>query len=603
MRHNDTGRAVGGCGRRYLKQSMEKWFIVSRAGNYTELGREYGVSPVLARLMRNRGISGRDQVRNYLEGGVELFNDPGLLPDMDRCVEELVKSISRGSKIRIIGDYDIDGVCSIYILFRGLRRAGACVDWRIPHRIRDGYGLNERLIREAASEGTDLIITCDNGISARAETRLACELGMKILVTDHHAVPYHMEEGRRVEELPMAEAVVDPHRSACFYPFKNICGAVTAWKVVLALYDRMGIEDAEEDGALEMAAFATVGDVMELSGENRAIVREGLKRLENTGIVGMKALIRACSIEGKTLTPYHLGFVLGPCVNAAGRLRSADMALRLFLEEDEGEAMRRALELTALNEERKAMTEKGVEEAMQMALSEGYANEKVLVLPLYDCHESIAGIVAGKVREYTGKPVFIICSASLEGQKDDRILLKGSGRSIENYNMYEEMLSHRELFEQFGGHAAAAGLTIAQENLERFRQEINAGCSLTWEDLVRKVRIDMQLPLGFVSLELAEELSGMEPFGNGNEPPLFAQREVSLYNARVFGSGGRVLKCRARDNTGEADAVYFGNARELMSLINSTDKINIAYEITINEYRGIRRTQIRIKNYQPGRQV
>ncbi len=574
----------------------QKWVIISRPGDYTELGRKYGISPVLARIMGNRGVSGDEEALEYLSTAPDRLSDEKYsgfnLPDMDRAVGITIEKISEGKSIRIVGDYDIDGVTSTFILLKGLKKAGAVADYRIPHRIRDGYGLNTNIIEEARDAGIDTIITCDNGIAALDEVSLAKDYGMTVVITDHHEVPFDTASGEKSELLPPADAVVDPKRNGCAYPCKQICGAYVAYKFIVSLYERMGIPAEKHREFLEIAAFATIGDVMPLTRENRILVREGLKRLECTENPGLRALVSLNQLEGKNLTPYHVGFILGPCLNAAGRLGDADDALELLLCDNEEEAHGKAVILKEMNDSRKSLTEKGVMEALRLADTPEYQKDRVLVICLEDCHESIAGIIAGKVRERTGKPVFILTPGETF---DETPCLKGSGRSIESYNMFEEMSAVQDIFIRFGGHAMAAGLSLPKERLGEFRERINRNSSLRDEDLVIKLKIDMELPLSYVNMSLIEELKMLEPFGTGNEKPVFAARDVDIKDLSILGKSANVLKGRINDGSAFFECIYFGtDAADRKEYIekNGMRKFKIVYSPEINEFRGKRSIQI-----------
>ena len=573
----------------------EKWFVITKGGDYRALGEKYGVSPIIARIMRNRGIIADEEAMEFLNASMAGLHDGRTFKDSDKLVGILKEKIDEKKKIRVIGDYDIDGVCSTYILLEGLKRSGAVVDERIPHRVKDGYGLNENLIRAAYDDGIDTIITCDNGIAAIEEIKLAKELGMTVLVTDHHQVPFEGSEDEKREKLVSAEAIVDPHRMGDSYPFKNICGAVVAWKIIECLYEKMGVDRAEAEGFIDIAAFATIGDVMPLNGENRIIVKYGLERLEKTDNIGLRALIAINELDGKKLSPYHVGFILGPCVNAAGRLQSAESALELLTVEAEDMAHEYAVRLRELNDSRKNLTDKGVKTALEIADSEEYKKDRVLVIALKDCHESIAGIIAGKVREATGKPSFILTEGHTA---DGRECLKGSGRSIDEYNMFEEMSAISECFIKFGGHATAAGLSIETDSLDDFRKKINEKCRLSEDDLAVKVRIDMVLPLSYVTYELVDELKLLEPFGTANEKPLFAAKDVEIVEGRVLGERRNVYKCRIKDDKGSVvEGIFFGEADEFAEYAKSHDKLSITFNPDINEFRGSTTLQIVIKNY------
>ncbi len=573
----------------------EKWFVITKGGDYRALGAKYGVSPVIARIMRNRGIMTDDEAKAFLNTGVEGLHDGSLFKDAEKLINVLKAKIEGHKKIRVIGDYDIDGVCSTYILLQGLKIAGADVDEKIPHRVKDGYGLNENLIRSAYDDGIDTIITCDNGIAAINEIKLAGELGMTVLVTDHHQVPFEETESGKKEKLVTAEAIVDPHRNGDGYPYKTICGAVVAWKIIILLFKAMGIDEANADRFFEMAAFATIGDVMPLSGENRIIVKNGLVKLEETENIGLRALIAINELDEKSLSPYHVGFILGPCMNAAGRLESAETALQLLMSETAEEAHSYAVTLKDLNDSRKALTDKGVKAALEIASLDEYQKDKILVIALKDCHESIAGIIAGKVREATGKPSFILTDGKTADGKD---CLKGSGRSIDEYNMFEGMSKVSECFLKFGGHATAAGLSLEKDKLEEFREKINAGADLTEDDLAVKVHIDMVIPLNYVTYDLVEELKILEPFGTANEKPLFAAKDLEVIDGRVLGERRNVYKCRVKDESGTVlDAIYFGEADAFEKHVKEHEKISVTFNPDINEFRGSRTLQLVVRNY------
>ena len=547
----------------------------------------------MARLLHNRGVQGREAVHSFLDADdISLAYSYENLPDIDICTDILEEKISSASHIRVIGDYDIDGVCSTYILTCGLHKLGAFVDYAIPHRINDGYGLNERLIREASDAGVDCIITCDNGIAAIPQIKLAHELGMTVIVTDHHEVPYHMLGDERVEDMPEADAVVDIKRADSKYGFTEICGAQVAFKVLAAICDRMGDRDREAmDGLLEYAAFASIGDIMPLTGENRHLVTAGLKRLKETRNKGMRALIRIQQIEGKDLEPYHVGFILGPCINATGRLATAENAYELLATEDDVTAEKLAGMLYAMNEDRKDMTEKGVKEAVEMSDSEPYLSDRVLVIYLPDTHESIAGIIAGKVREHSGKPCFVLT--------DGEGCIKGSGRSIEEYDMHEAMTEVADLFDKFGGHRMAAGLSLADGvTPDDFRKRINSVCRLTDSDLDVKIRFDMQLPFSFVTAGLAEDIERLGPFGVGNTRPLFAVKDVTLHNTKLVGKNNSILRCNVKDASGRVlPAVCFRDGDALMRLAGTRQTVRLLYSVEINEYMGKRSVQIRIEHF------
>ncbi len=579
----------------------ELWYEIKHPGDYRVISEQYGVSPAMARLLVNRILSAdhlsgdplpsADQVREYLSPDISCIYSYEGIPDIDKAVDILCSVIDENKKLRVIGDYDIDGVCSTYILASALSKAGALVDHSIPHRITDGYGLNDRLIKEASGSGIDCVITCDNGISAAAQVKLAHELGMKVIVTDHHEVPYHMEGEDRIEDLPEADAVVDIKRSESTYGFSELCGAVVAFKVIAALYERLGIPREETEEYIELAAFATIGDVMPLKGENRAIVAAGLKRLSHTSNPGMQALIRAQGIENTEIKPYHVGFILGPCINATGRLATADNAFELLAAKTPSEAERIAGMLVAMNNDRKAMTDKGLKKAAEIAGSADFVKDKVLVVYLPDTHESVAGIIAGKLREQTGKPAFVLT--------DGENVIKGSGRSIEEYDMHKAMTDTAELYDKFGGHKMAGGLSLKEGvTPEMMRERLNSICTLSEDDLAIKIHFDMQLPVSYADMALVSDMMRLEPFGVGNPRPLFAAKDVTLRNINIYGGAGNVLKCLAEDRYGSTcSAVYFGDAGALSAYAKSQGKIKILYYPEINEYKGNRTLQLRINNY------
>ncbi len=569
---------------------MEKWVVTAKKADFQKIGQTFGIDPVIARLIRNRDVEGMENIRSYLYGTLEELPSPWLLKDMKKAVEILKDKIDQKARIRIIGDYDIDGVTATYILLTGFRRLGARVDTYIPDRIKDGYGMHSQLIEKASEDGIDTIITCDNGIAASAEIQQAKEKGMTVIVTDHHEIPYRDTDKGREWIVPEADAVINPKQSDCPYPNKNICGAVVAWKLIWALYETYGIDRNEILEFSEPAAVATVGDVMDLQGENRIIVKEGLRRLPTTKNQGFRALIEANGLGGERITAYHVGFVLGPCINASGRLDTAARALRLLCTEDADRAAKEAGDLVALNQSRKAMTEKGREEAEHIIESQGLSSDRVLVVYLPECHESLAGIIAGRLREKYYKPSFVLTKAEKGA--------KGSGRSIEAYSMYDELVKCSDLLEQFGGHPMAAGLSLAEENIDAFRKRLNEVCTLTEEELVPKVVIDVPMPISYLSRTLTEQLSVLEPFGKGNSKPLFAQKGLRVLNLRIFGKNQNVAKMRLVDEQGNSvDAVYFGAAREFEQYVQQKELISVTYYPEINVYQGRESLQAVIRNY------
>ena len=570
---------------------MEKWFLTMKKADFNSIARKYHISPITARLIRNRDVIGDEAIDFYLNGTIADLYDGMLMQDMDKAVEILAEKIGEEKQIRIIGDYDIDGVNATYILQEGLSGLGAHVDTDIPDRIKDGYGLNIDLINRALDDGVDTIITCDNGIAAADEIAYGKKNGLTVIVTDHHEVPYVEMNGEKEYLLPMADAVVDPHRADCGYPFKGLCGAAVAYKLVEALYNVMQRDPEDVDYLMENVAIATVGDVMDLTGENRIFVKQGLEMLKRTKNQGLKALIECTGIDVERLSAYHIGFVLGPCINASGRLDTAKRALELLNAKTRREAVMLAEDLKALNDSRKEMTEKGVEEAVQMIESTSLKDDKVLVVYLPDCHESIAGIIAGRIKERYYRPTFVLTKAE-EG-------VKGSGRSIESYDMFAQMCRCRALFTKFGGHKLAAGLSLEEGNVERFRETINDLADLTEEDLQMKVSIDMLLPFPYITEQLIGELQLLEPFGKGNTKPLFAERNLRVISPRIFGKNRNVLKCRLEDASGnQMQAVYFGDVEACLKAMEEKQIMSFTYYPSVNEYMGRRTLQLTIVNYQ-----
>ncbi|MCB7303107.1 single-stranded-DNA-specific exonuclease RecJ [Bariatricus massiliensis] len=585
---------------------MESWVLLRKGADFQAISEKFHISPRIASLIRNREIIGDEAIDRYLNGTIADLYDGMLMKDMDKAVAVLMEKIKDGSKIRIIGDYDIDGIQSTYILMKGLAYLKADVDSDIPDRMKDGYGLNRHLIERALDADVDTIVTCDNGIAASEEIDYAKSLGMTVIVTDHHEVPYEdTEEGRRYL-LPPADAVVDPKREDCPYPFKGLCGAAVAYKLTEALCEAMGADVDDIDYLMENVAIATVGDVMDLVDENRIFVKQGLEMLKRTQNKGLKALIACTGVDVERLSAYHIGFVLGPCMNASGRLDTAKRALELLEADNSREADVLAGDLKALNDSRKDMTAAAVEEAFSQVETTPIYHDRVLVIYLPNCHESLAGIVAGRVREKYYKPVFVLTKAA-EG-------LKGSGRSIESWHMYEGLNRCRNLLSKFGGHKMAAGLSLPEENLAEFRKAINDTSGITEEDLVEKVSIDMQLPFCNVTEGFVKELGVLEPYGKANPKPVFAERKVEVKSARVLGKNRNVLKMRVKDTGGtEIDAIYFGNVEDFLAYIETAFGeraqrnllagrgqdiyMSFTYYPDINEYQGIRTPQIVVQNY------
>ncbi|MCI9216264.1 MAG: single-stranded-DNA-specific exonuclease RecJ [Dorea sp.] len=570
---------------------MERWVLLRKGADFEEIGRKYNISPRLAALIRNRDVIGDEAVCSYLNGMITDLHDGMLMKDMDRAVDILLEKIKNNKRIRIIGDYDIDGVNSVYILLEALEALGAYVDSDIPDRMKEGYGLNEKLIRRAYDSGIDTIITCDNGIAAAEEIAYGKKLGMTIIVTDHHEVPFEEREEGKLYQLPPADAVVDPKREDCPYPFKGLCGAAVAYKLVEVLFQASGRDVDDMDYLIENVAIATVGDVMDLVDENRVFVKEGLAMLKRTSNQGLKALIQCTGIQKNRLKAYHIGFILGPCLNAGGRLSTAKRALKLLRADTKEEADILAGDLKALNDSRKELTVRAVQEAICLVEETSLRNDRVLVIYLPDCHESLAGIVAGKIKERYYKPVFVLTDSGED--------VKGSGRSIDTYSMYEELNKCRQLLSKYGGHRLAAGLTLKREHVDTFRRQLNKKCTLSEDDLTEKVVIDMELPFSCVTEKFIEELELLEPYGKGNIKPVFAGRDIEFTNARIIGKGGNVLKALARDKSGVClDALYFGDVGGFRAALKEKGgRMSVTFYPGINEYMGNRNVQITVTHY------
>lgn len=585
---------------------MKNWILLRKGADFRHICEKFHISPRIASLIRNRGIVGDEAIEKYLYGTIHDLYDGMQMKDMDKAVSILSEKLKEEKPIRIIGDYDIDGIQATYILLEGLTRLGGKVDSDIPDRMKDGYGLNQNLIDRAFDDGIDTIITCDNGIAASTEIAYAKSLHMTVVVTDHHEIPYEEVDGEKRHLLPEADAVVDPKQADCGYPFKGLCGAAVAYKLVEALTEVMGREVDEIDYLMEHVAIATIGDVMDLVDENRIFVKQGLAMLHRTQNLGLRALIECNGLQAETLNSYHIGFVLGPCMNASGRLDTAKRALELLRAKERKEADILAGDLKALNDNRKDMTARAVEEAFIQVETTELRQDEVLVLYLPDCHESLAGIVAGRVREKYYRPVFVLTKAE-EG-------LKGSGRSIETWHMYEGLNRCRHLLTKFGGHKMAAGLSLKEENLEEFRRQINERSGITPEDLNEKIQIDMQLPFACVKESFLEELQVLEPFGKGNEKPVFAERNVLVKSVRVLGRNQNAVKMKVEDEHHTSiDAMFFGNVPEFREYMiakfgdSAFEKLlqgkgtgitmAFTYYPSINEYQGIRSPQIVVQNY------
>lgn len=586
---------------------MQQWLVINKKADFKAIGEKYHIDQVTARIIRNRDVVEEEDIRMYLRGDIRDLHNPHLLKDADKLAEILVHKIRDKKTIRIIGDYDIDGVMSTYILKTALERCGAVVSIRIPDRIHDGYGLNIKLIDKAHEDGIDTILTCDNGIAAINEIAHARELGMTVLVTDHHEIPFEDIDGERRYKRSEAHAIVNPHQIECAYPYKNLCGAAVAWKVVCLLYESLGISFEEAEEFLENVAFATVGDIMSLTGENRIIVKEGIKRIHRTTNVGMRALIAQCGLEREQIDAFHFGFVLGPCINASGRLDTAKRAIELFFQTDYDRAAAVANELVVLNTERKDLTKAGVEDAIAFCEEHGCDKDNVLVIYLPNVHESIAGIIAGRIREKYYKPVFVL-TKSEDG-------VKGSGRSIEEYSMYEEMCKCQDLFTKFGGHPMAAGLSLPEENIAIFRERINALATLTEADLTPKVRIDVPMPLDYVTRELVHELGILAPFGKDNAKPVFADKDISIKRLMIMGKNRNVIKLSMITANGTpATGIYFGDVEGFLTYIENkfgkeqleaakngipnNIRLALVYFPKINSFRGVDELQFEIQLFQ-----
>lgn len=589
-----------------MEEKKELWMVQTKRADFSGLAMRLGVSPVAVRVMRNRGLTEEAEMRKYLYGTLDDLYDPRLMKGMEQAAELIVRKLKEGKHVRIIGDYDIDGVCSTYILLKGFQRAAkelsqrcsleagrysvekendAQIDYEIPDRIKDGYGINESIIRQASADGVDTLVTCDNGIAALREISIAKQLGMTVVVTDHHEVP--VDEYGQI--LPPADAVVDPKQDGETYPFHEICGAVVAWKLIRVLYEKLGIPESEWMDLLEFAAIATVGDVMKLQDENRLIVKYGLKNIGSTKNTGLRKLIEKNNLDIENLSAYHIGFVIGPCLNAGGRLKSAKVALRMLLAEDPERAGEMADELKELNDMRKDMTAKGEAEAIEQ-VEKQYMDDKVLVVFLPECHESLAGIIAGRLREHFHKPSFVLTRGETTA--------KGSGRSIEQYHMYQGLCKVSDLLVKFGGHPMAAGLSLEEKDIDEFRRRLNADAELTEEDFVPKIWIDVPMPFEYVNEKIVQELKDLEPFGQGNEKPLFAQKSLVIRNARVLGKNRNVVKLNLVTETGQpVDGLLFADGDRFLEEQAGRNMIDMIYYPDVNEYNGTRTLQAVIRNY------
>lgn len=566
-----------------------KWMVYAKKADFKQIASEYGIDQVLARIIRNRDICGSKDIDMYLNGNLNDIHNPHSMKDADKFVDIIIKKIEEHKPVRIIGDYDIDGICSIYILFCGLKAAGADVDYVVPHRINDGYGINEHLIDNAINEGIDTIVTCDNGIAAYNQVRYAKDNGITMIVTDHHDVPFEIKDDKKVYIVPPADAVINPKQADCDYPFKLLCGAGVAYKLISLLYDRLGLDKKELEDYIEFMAIATVGDIVDLIDENRIVVKYGLKHIAHTKNTGLRALIEECQLDINNISSYHIGFVIGPCLNASGRLDTARQAIELMLCRDNEKAHNMAKELIALNNERKSMTEQETQKAIELVENTGLLKDRVLVVYLKDCHESIAGIIAGRIKERYYRPTFVITNAE-DGAK-------GSGRSIEGYNMYEEINKCKNVLTKYGGHPMAAGLSLAISDIDIFRKMLNDNAQLTDEDLIPKMWIDVPMPVSYANIRLVNQLKLLEPFGKGNEKPVFADRNLYVKTASVIGKNKNVLRCQLETEDGTyVPAVQFG-INNIDDIPRAGMRISIIYYPDINTFNGVMSLQIIIKEW------
>ena len=566
-----------------------KWMVYAKKADFKQIASEYGIDQVLARIIRNRDICSSKDIDMYLNGNLNDIHNPHSMKDADKFVDIITKKIEEHKPVRIIGDYDIDGICSIYILFCGLKAAGADVDYVVPHRINDGYGINEHLIDNAINEGIDTIVTCDNGIAAYNQVRYAKDNGITMIVTDHHDVPFEIKDDKKVYIVPTADAVINPKQADCDYPFKLLCGAGVAYKLISLLYDRLGLDKKELEDYIEFMAIATVGDIVDLIDENRIVVKYGLKHIAHTKNTGLRALIEECQLDINNISSYHIGFVIGPCLNASGRLDTARQAIELMLCKDNEKAHNMAKELIALNNERKSMTEQETQKAIELVENTGLLKDRVLVIYLKDCHESIAGIIAGRIKERYYRPTFVITNAE-DGAK-------GSGRSIEGYNMYEEINKCKNVLTKYGGHPMAAGLSLAISDIDIFRKMLNDNAILTDEDLIPKMWIDVPMPVSYANIRLVNQLKLLEPFGKGNEKPVFADRNLYVKTASVIGKNKNVLRCQLETEDGTyVPAVQFG-INNIDDIPRAGMRISIIYYPDINTFNGIMSLQIIIKEW------
>lgn len=570
---------------------MEQWYLYKKKADFERIGHKFKIDPVIARLIRNRDVITDEEIHKYLCGNLFDISDPFLMMGVRKGVDIIKQKIADGKTIRIISDYDVDGVVSNYILWKAIQDIGGKIDFQIPDRMKDGYGINENLIEKALEDQIDTILTCDNGIAAKEAITYGKEHGLTMVITDHHDVPFITDDnGNKEEILPEADVVINPKQKTCEYPYKLLCGAGVAFQFVRALYKDMGIDEKRLEELLPMLAIATVCDVVDLTGENRIFVKEGLSRIKDTKNIGLKALLDVHDLMDKQIQSYALGFIIGPCINASGRLESAEKALRLFLEEDEEKALKTAKELKELNDLRKSMTENGVKQALEQAIQHEMKGDKVLILYLPECHESIAGIIAGRIKDRLNHPVFVLTDA-----KDG---LKGSGRSIEGYSMFEEMVKIKDVFTKFGGHPMAAGCSLEKNKLEEFRKRINENCTLNENDFAKKVQIDIDMPVDYITMGLINQLSVLEPFGKENKKPLFAHRKLKIERVNVFGKNKNVVKLALKSSQGtRIDGMIFEDGAEFKEKMGTSKYITCTYYPVINEYQGYKSLQINIQNY------
>ncbi len=583
----------------------EKWMRYGDKAEYTEIATEYNISPVLVKIIRNRGVA-RSEVGKYLNGSLKELYSPWLMKDMSKAVDIIVDKINTKKKIRVVGDYDIDGICSTYILVKGIETALGNVSYDIPDRVKDGYGINEAIIEKAYKDGVDTIVTCDNGIAAIEAINLAKSYGMTVIVTDHHEVPFETVDGEKRYIRVNADATVNPHQPDCDYPFKLLCGGGIAFKLIMALYEKVGKSVEEAYKFIEFAAIATIGDIVDLKDENRIIAKKGLEAVRKTKNIGLNALIKACNIVKTRISSYHIGFVIGPCLNASGRLETAKLGYELLSCDDAGEAALMAENIRNLNEVRKNITELGVSTALEKTAE--YENDRVLVIYLPDVHESVAGIIAGRVREYYNKPTIILTDSEENG------MVKGSGRSIEGYDMFENLTKVKDIFIKFGGHPMAAGMSLGAERVDEFRQRLNENCSLTDDDLIRKVMIDCAFKAKDITFALPAQLEALEPFGKGNEKPVFAMSKARVMRISIVGKNKNVVKLRLKDDSGmHIEGIVFNKTEELTGYLaekfgeGELDKacmgkendiyMSCIFYPDINEYNGMKNIQIIINNY------